>query len=79
MNKEIEKWLKQIATIQAKIVKKQMECEHNNYPLDYRHSYPKDMVEVEYRSNTGNYDPSSDTYWINCDCILCGDRWTIYS
>ena len=26
-------------------------------------------------SNTGNYDPSADSYWYECKCPDCGKRW----
>ena len=29
-----------------------------------------------YFSNTGNYDPSSDAYWIDWTCPDCGKKWT---
>lgn len=30
----------------------------------------------KYRGNTGNYDPSSDCYWVEFKCPICGDYWT---
>ena len=32
-------------------------------------------VTKEYKSNTGNYDPSADSYWINLHCPDCDKRW----
>jgi predicted RNA-binding Zn-ribbon protein involved in translation (DUF1610 family) len=32
-------------------------------------------VEKEYKSNTGNYDPTADSYWIDFRCPDCGKRW----
>jgi hypothetical protein len=32
-------------------------------------------VEKEYKSNTGNYDPSADHYWIEFRCPDCRKRW----
>lgn len=29
----------------------------------------------EYKSNTGNYDPSNDNYWANLKCPDCGKFW----
>ena len=29
-----------------------------------------------YKGNTGNYDPSADSYWIDWDCPHCGKKWT---
>jgi hypothetical protein len=28
------------------------------------------------RGNTGNYDPSADSYWWECLCPRCGRHWT---
>ena len=28
-----------------------------------------------YRSNTGNFDVSGDSYWIKFNCPDCGKRW----
>ena len=33
-------------------------------------------VTKEYKSNTGNYDPSADRYWINFHCHVCDKKWT---
>jgi hypothetical protein len=33
-------------------------------------------VTKEHKSNTGNYDPSADSYWIDFRCPDCGKRWT---
>lgn len=33
-------------------------------------------VKKEYKGNTGNYDPSTDCYWINWFCPTCLKRWT---
>ena len=27
------------------------------------------------RSNTGNYDPSADSYWYDCTCPDCDKFW----
>jgi hypothetical protein len=32
-----------------------------------------------YGANTGNYDPSADSYWINATCDECGKRFHYYS
>ena len=40
-------------------------------------SHPKVSLKIEYRSNTGNYDPSSNCYWTDYHCKLCGKRWTV--
>lgn len=41
----------------------QRECEHPN-------------VEKKYGSDTGNYDPSADSYWIDWRCPDCSKFWT---
>lgn len=33
-----------------------------------------DVVKT-YNSNTGNYDPSADSYWIDFFCPDCRKRW----
>lgn len=33
------------------------------------------VVEKTYRSNTGNYDPTADSYWIDFHCPDCRKRW----
>lgn len=32
-------------------------------------------VKKTYKSNTGNYDPSADCYWIECYCPDCHKHW----
>lgn len=39
-------------------------------------SHPKEGLESVAGSNTGNYDPTADCYWINHHCLLCDKRWT---
>ena len=36
---------------------------------------PHEHVKKNYRSNTGNYDPSQDEYWVQCHCLDCGKVW----
>jgi hypothetical protein len=59
---EIEKQIKELERIISRI---QCECNH-----------PPSILEKEHKSNTGNYDPAEDKYWINYHCPLCGKRWT---
>jgi len=33
-------------------------------------------VKKEYKSNTGNYDPTADSYWIDFQCPDCRKRWS---
>lgn len=44
------------------LIKLQSLCNHPN-------------VKKEYKSNTGNYDPSADSYWIEFRCPDCRKRW----
>lgn len=37
---------------------------------------PHNKVTVKSRSNTGNYDPSSDSYWSEIHCLICDRGWT---
>ena len=30
---------------------------------------------AKYGSNTGNYDPTQDCYWVDFHCYDCGRRW----
>lgn len=32
-------------------------------------------VDKTYKSNTGNYDPSADSYWIEFVCQDCRKQW----
>lgn len=32
-------------------------------------------VTKKYNSNTGNYDPTADSYWIEYRCPDCNKRW----
>lgn len=38
-----------------------------------------DKVIGEYKSNTGNWCPGDDSYWIDAVCEDCGKRWSIDS
>lgn len=52
--------------IQDKINRIQEECSH-----------PADCVTYKAGSNTGNYDPSCDSYWRDYTCDLCEKRWHV--
>jgi len=54
---------KKIETAQEQIRQLQASCPHPD-------------VQKKYGSNTGNYDPSADSYWIDWNCPDCGKRWT---
>lgn len=38
---------------------------------------PHEHLRGDYGSSCGNYDPSSDCYWINLTCLDCGLKWHI--
>ena len=64
---EIQRRLNVIRTFQDKWgdeeVKLQKLCEHPD-------------LTVKHDSNTGNYDPTVDSYWTNYHCCDCDARWT---
>ncbi len=53
----------EIKRLQSALVEHQNKCKH-----------PK-AVKIP-KSNTGNYDPSADCYWLECSCETCLKRWT---
>jgi hypothetical protein len=60
MNAKLQKLKQKLRDMTEKI---QSECDHKNKTM-------------EYKSDTGNYDPSQDAYWINHVCPDCEKRWT---
>lgn len=36
-------------------------------------------VEVTHKSDTGNYCPQDDSYWIDAYCPVCLKKWTVDS
>lgn len=64
MNKEIIKLRNQISKNLGKIMDIQAGCPH-----------PIEHLYVEYKSDTGNYDPSEDSYWKECHCKWCDKKW----
>lgn len=38
---------------------------------------PHPDVSKKYCGNTGNYDPSADSYWIEFRCPDCKKFWTV--
>lgn len=36
---------------------------------------PAEHLTVKYGADTGNYDPSCDSYWGDYDCHYCGKSW----
>ena len=55
-----------IKQLQEDIKSIQSKCKH-----------PKKFVTKKYCSNTGNYDPSQDVYWIEYHCDRCNNKWTV--
>jgi hypothetical protein len=37
--------------------------------------HPKEYLTQVSKANTGNYDPSCDSYWYEFKCDLCGSFW----
>ena len=46
---------------------------------DIRESCTHPNATGTYESDTGNWDKSQDTYWIECVCPDCGKHWLINS
>lgn len=56
------------------ILNKQMKLREELGELQLLCTHPD--VTKQYRGDTGNYDPSQDSYWINWHCPDCDKRWT---
>lgn len=56
------KYKSKISEYYSKIEILQSECTHPNHTK-------------EYKGSGGNYDPSSDAYWIEFRCPDCGKFW----
>lgn len=54
--------MKQIDALEQEIYALQASCPHTH-------------VDTKYGSNTGNYDPTADSYWIDFHCTDCDKRW----
>ena len=37
--------------------------------------HPSEYVDVQHKGNTGNFDPSADSYWTEYHCKLCDKKW----
>lgn len=61
----IQEYKEQIEKLQSKIVEIQDWCSH-----------PKAALTSVNKSDTGNYDPSCDSFWTEFHCGLCEKRWT---
>ncbi len=40
-------------------------------------SHPEDCVTKKHHGDTGNWDPSDDSYWTTFDCDLCEKHWML--
>ena len=60
---EMQRIVKEIEKLRVEEKSIQEACQHPD-------------VEKVAGSNTGNYDPSSDRYWYDCNCPDCLKRWT---
>lgn len=65
---------KQVQRKRKSIYEKQVRLSEELYELQTTCTHP--MPNKKYDGNTGNYDPSADSYWIDWDCPDCGHRWT---
>jgi len=61
MNPEIIKYEKKISKFYRKLAKIREKCVHKNH-------------NSKYGSNTGNYDPTADSYWLDVVCLDCGKQ-----
>ncbi len=59
---KVESIRKKIKNLQSQINTIQLLCPHEN-------------VIKKYGANVGNYDPSEDSYWIDCRCEDCDKIW----
>jgi hypothetical protein len=55
----------EIIRLRKELLEHQEKCKHKN-------------VEQECGSNTGNFDPSSDCYWVIYNCPVCLKNWAEY-
>lgn len=59
-----ERIINQMTVLANELRRLQTSCPHPNY-------------EKVAKSNTGNYDPSQNSYWYDCTCHECGKNWWI--
>ena len=64
--KTVKEYKKRNDKLRSKIIKIQSKCLH-------------DRGEYSYGSNTGNYDPSCDSYWVDFKCHDCLETMMYYS
>lgn len=58
--------------------KKVCKWQHKLQQLQDRCPHPEENLTKHSGANTGNYDPSADTYWEDCHCSNCDKHWTKY-
>ncbi|SOK58350.1 hypothetical protein [Yersinia phage fHe-Yen9-04] len=46
-----------------------------NELLKFQEECTHEYVQIRARSNTGNYDPSQNSYWYEIKCKCCNKRW----
>ena len=63
IRKRLASLTQQAAKIYEKIKLLQAECPHIT-------------LTMRYCGDTGNYDPSADSYWIDWACPDCGQHWS---
>lgn len=64
---------KQVQRKRKSIYEKQVKLSEELYELQTICTHP-DVIK-EYKGNTGNYDPSADSYWIDWHCPDCRKAW----
>lgn len=64
---------KQIQRRKNTLYRRIQAAEHDLKMLQRDCTHPS--VEKKYGANTGNYDPSADSYWIDWFCPDCTKRW----
>lgn len=65
---------KQVQRKRKSILDKQVRLSEELYELQTICTHPD--ITKKYCGDTGNYDPSQDSYWINWHCPDCDKRWT---
>lgn len=51
--------------------------ELNNKISAYQQKCKHSSFTKKHGSNTGNYDPTADCYWTECECNDCGHWWRV--
>lgn len=63
------------------VIQERNEIENIRFHLNNREQYnrrrcPHESLLKKHRANTGNYDPSANSYWTEFTCLDCGKFWT---